>query len=212
MTTSCVETKICSPFWFGPPITTPPPGAVCPAMVMYGLEICARDRKVIIPDPRKTQVRGPEASMHARKLPVPESFKLVTSMTTPPRPPAAAAPPPCAPGNAGQFEPLHVTFEDGLDEGGAGAGVCAGAVTVTVADADLFDCALLVAVTVSVPAFAGAVYSPDALIVPSTAVHVTDVSSPVPVPSTDAENCTEQPVVALAVLGETEMELTTGVA
>ena len=110
-------------------------------MVMYGLEICARDRKVISPDTRKTQVRGPEASMHARKLPVPESFKVVTSITTPPRPPAAAAPPPCAPGNAGQFEPLHVAFEDGLDEGGAGAGVGVGvgAVTVTVADADLFD-------------------------------------------------------------------------
>jgi hypothetical protein len=81
--------------------------------------------------------------MHARKLPVPESFKVVTSITTPPRPPAAAAPPPCAPGNAGQFEPLHVAFEDGLDEGGAGAGVGVGvgvgAVTVTVADADLFD-------------------------------------------------------------------------
>jgi|SRR5580692_3354620 hypothetical protein len=112
-------------------------------MVMYGLEICARDRNVIIPDTRKTHVRGPEASMHARKLPVPESFKVVTSITTPPRPPAAAAPPPCAPGNAGQFEPLHVAFEDGLDEGGAGAGVGVGvgvgAVTVTVADADLFD-------------------------------------------------------------------------
>jgi len=94
------------------------------------------------PDTRNTQVRGPEASMHARKLPVPESFKLVTSMTTPPRPPAAAAPPPCAPGNDGHG-PLQVTFEEGLDEGGAGAGVGvgagAGAVTVTVADADLFD-------------------------------------------------------------------------
>ena len=56
-------------------------------------------------------------------------------------------------------------------EGGAGAG--ADAVTVTVADADLLDCALLVAVTVSVPAFAGAVYSPDELIFPRAAVHVT---------------------------------------
>jgi hypothetical protein len=97
-----------------------------------------------------------------------------------------------------------VTFEDGLDGGGAGAGV--GAVTVTVADADLFDCALLVAVTVSVPAFAGAVYSPDELIVPSAAVHVTDVS----VPCTEAENCFVPPVLRLAVLGETEIEVTTG--
>ena len=51
---------------------------------------------------------------------------------------------------------------------------------------------------------------PDELIVPSEAVHVTDLS--VTVPCTDAVNCSEVPVVALAVLGETEMELTTGVA
>jgi len=95
-----------------------------------------------------------------------------------------------------------------LDDGGAG--VCAGAVTVTVADADLFDCALLVAVTVSVPAFAGAEYNPDELIVPSAAVQVTVVS--VTVPCTDAENCFVPPVLTLAVLGETEIEVTTGVA
>ena len=144
--------------------------------------------------------------MHARKLPVPESFKLVTSMTTPPRPPAAPAPPPCAPGNDGQFEPLHVTFEEGLDEGGAGAGVGAGAVTVTVADADLFDCALLVAVTVSVPAFAGAVYSPDELIVPRAAVQVT--VSPVAAPDTVAENCTVPPVVVAGEFGVMVTEVT----
>jgi len=95
------------------------------------------------PATRNTQVRGPEAITQARSDPVPESFVLVTSITTPPRPPTDPAPPPCAPGNDGQFEPLHVTFEDGLDEGGAGAGVGVGvgvgAVTVTVADADLFD-------------------------------------------------------------------------
>jgi hypothetical protein len=51
---------------------------------------------------------------------------------------------------------------------------------------------------------------PDELIVPCEAVHVTDLS--VTVPCTDAVNCSEVPVVALAVLGETEMELTTGVA
>src|ERR1700720_3730113 len=134
MTTSWVETKICSPLWFGPPMTMPPPGAVCPAMVRYGLETWARDRNVITPDTRKTQVRGPEASMHARRLPVPESFKLVTSITAPPLPPTAAAPPPCASGNAGQCEPLHDAVV------GPGFGV-----TDTEAEADLLESALLVA-------------------------------------------------------------------
>jgi hypothetical protein len=82
--------------------------------------------------------------MQDRRDPLPESFRLVTSKTTPPRPPTDAAPPPSAPGNAGQFEPLHVTFEDRLGVGvgagvGVGVGVGVGAVTVTVADADLFD-------------------------------------------------------------------------
>jgi hypothetical protein len=77
---------------------------------------------------------------------------LVTSITAPPRPPTAAAPPPCAPGNAGQFEPLHDAFEAGL-----GAEVGVDAVTVIVAEANLLESALLVAVTLSVPAFAGAV-------------------------------------------------------
>jgi len=199
-----VEIPNNAPPVFGPPRMTSP-GAVCPATVRKGLanrkspEVTGNS-----PATRNTQVRGPEAITQARSDPVPESFVLVTSITTPPRPPTDPAPPPCAPGNDGQFEPLHVTFEDGLDGGGAGAGV--GAVTVTVADADLFDCALLVAVTVSVPAFAGAVYSPDELIVPSAAVHVTDVS----VPCTDAENCFVPPVLTLAVLGETEIEVTTG--
>jgi hypothetical protein len=91
-----------------------------------------------------------------------------------------------------------------LDEGGAGAG--AGAVTVTVADADLLDCALLIAVTVSVPAFAGAVYSPDELILPRAAVHVT-VSS-VAVPDTVAENCTVLPVVVAGEFGVMVTEVT----
>src|SRR5882724_2018217 len=98
------------------------------------------------PDTRKTQVLGPEASMHARRLPVPESFKLVTSITAPPLPPSAAAPPPCASGNAGQCEPLHDAV--------VGPGFW---VTDTEAEADLLESALLVAVTVSVPTFAGAV-------------------------------------------------------
>ena len=107
-----------------------------------------------IPATRNTQVRGPLASTQARRDPVPESFVLVTSITAPPRPPTAAAPPPCAPANAGQFEPLHDVFEDGLD-GGGGVGV--DAVTVTVAEANLLESTLLVAVTLSIPAFAGAV-------------------------------------------------------
>src|SRR5271154_7070163 len=122
MTTSCVETKICSPCWFGPPMTMPPPGVVCPAMVMYGLEICARERKVMSPDTRNTQVRGPEASMHARRLPVPESFRLVTSITAPPRPPMEEAPPPWAPGKA-----ARALFGAGAGDGaGAGVGVGVG--------------------------------------------------------------------------------------
>ena len=48
------------------------------------------------------------------------------------------------------------------------------------------------------------------MIVPRAAVHVTDVSVTA-VPCTDPENCTEPPVRTLAVVGETEMELTTGV-
>jgi hypothetical protein len=45
-------------------------------------------------------------------------------------------------------------FEDGPD-GGGGVGV--DAVTVTVAEANLLESTLLVAVTLSIPAFAGAV-------------------------------------------------------
>jgi hypothetical protein len=65
---------------------------------------------------------------------------------------------------------------------------------------------LLVAVTVSVPAFAGAVYSPDALIVPSAAVHFT-VSS-VALPDTVAENCTVPPVVVAGEFGVMVTEVT----
>ena len=58
-------------------------------------------KRLIVPPTRKTQVRGPEAETHARRLPAPESLRLVTSMTAPPRPPTETAPPPCAPGKAG---------------------------------------------------------------------------------------------------------------
>ena len=70
-------------------------------MVMYGLATVIRERGMIVPLTRKMHVRGPLASTHARRLPVPESFRFVTSMTLPPRPPLEAAPPPWASGNAG---------------------------------------------------------------------------------------------------------------
>jgi hypothetical protein len=61
-----------------------------------------------------------------------------------------------------------------------------GAVTVTVADADFEVSAALVAVTVSLPAVAGAVYKPADVTLPSLAVQVTDLS--VTVPCTEAVN------------------------
>jgi len=54
------------------------------------------------------------------------------------------------------------------------------AVTLTLAVADLVVSATLVAVTVSVPAFAGAVYCPADVIVPSCAFQVTFVFVVVP--------------------------------
>ncbi len=74
------------------------------------------------------------------------------------------------------------------------------------AEADLLESAVLVAVTVSVPAFAGAVYSPDELIVPSAAIHVT--VSPFSVPDTVAENCSVPPVVVEEELGVIVTEVT----
>ena len=85
---------------------------------MYGFLICMRDLPVIKPDTRNTQVRGPEASRQARKLPLPESFRFVTSITTPPRPPTDSAPPPSAPGNAGQPELGQFADVLGADGGG----------------------------------------------------------------------------------------------
>lgn len=52
--------------------------------------------------------------------------------------------------------------------------VVTGAVTVTRAEADFVVSATLVAVTVHVPAVAGAVYNPEAETVPQVSVHVTD--------------------------------------
>jgi hypothetical protein len=58
--------------------------------------------------------------------------------------------------------------------------------TVTVAEADLVESALLVAVTVKVPAEAGAAYSPALVIVPLVAFQVTAV---LVVPLIVAANC-----------------------
>ena len=67
------------------------PGALCPAIVMYGFVTCRRDVLVMRPATRKMHVRGPLASTQARSEPEPESARLVTSITTPLRPPTLAA-------------------------------------------------------------------------------------------------------------------------
>jgi hypothetical protein len=69
----------------------------------------------------------------------------------------------------------------GMGDGGAGV-----AVTVTPADADFVGSALLVAVTIAVPALPGAVKTPEAVILPDDAFQATDLS--VAVPWTAAEN------------------------
>src|SRR5271155_5738445 len=79
--------------------------------------------------------------------------------------------------------------------------VTTGVETVTVAVADLVASATLVAVTVSVPAVAGAVYSPAVVMVPSAAFQVTDLF--VTVPATVALNCTVPLVIVEAGDGET---------
>jgi hypothetical protein len=93
-----------------------------------------------------------------------------------------------------------------LAAGGVGAAV---AETETVAVADLLESASLVAVIVSVPAFAGAVYIPDAEMFPRAAFHVTVLS--VTVPWTLAVNCNVPPVLAEVDAGDTEIEVTVGV-
>ena len=65
----------------------PSPGAVCPAIVIYGFLIFNALFKSIVPDTLKTTVLGPFASIAALKLPSPESLRFVTSYTLPPRPP-----------------------------------------------------------------------------------------------------------------------------
>lgn len=45
-------------------------------MVIYGFTILSADCNTINPPVRKTQVRGPLASTHARRLPVPEIIQI----------------------------------------------------------------------------------------------------------------------------------------
>ena len=65
------------------------------------------------------------------------------------------------------------------------------AVAVTCAEADFVESAVLVAVTVYVPAVFGAVYNPEAETVPALALHVTAVFE---IPVTVAVNCCVAPV------------------
>jgi hypothetical protein len=83
-----------------------------------------------------------------------------------------------------------------------------GAVTLTVAEPDFVLSALLVAVTVSVPACAGAVYSPAEVMVPKAAFQVTEVLEVVPL--TVAVNGSVPLVVEEAEAGETVTEVTVG--
>lgn len=57
---------------------TPGSGAVCPAMVMNGEDTVISRESLMTPPTEKMQVRGPRASAHARRLPLPRSERLVT--------------------------------------------------------------------------------------------------------------------------------------
>ena len=70
--------------------------------------------------------------------------------------------------------------------------------------------ATLVAMTVTLPATAGAVSTPVAEIVPAEADHVTALLATVP--ATEAVNCCVAPVEMLAVVGEMDTEFTVGAA
>ena len=75
-------------------------------------------------------------------------------------------------------------------------------------ESDFDGSATLVAVIVSVPAVAGAVYRPELFIVPSTAFQVTDLF--VAVPWTLAVNDSVPDVIEEAVAGEIDTEMTVG--
>jgi hypothetical protein len=83
-------------------------------------------------------------------------------------------------------------------------------VTLTDADADLVGSAVLVAVTVSVPAVEGAVYCPVEVTLPSTAFQVTLLF--VVVPDTLAVNGSVPDVIDDAVVGDIVTDVTVDVA
>src|SRR5947209_10211121 len=167
----------------------PPPGAVCPAIVRYGLPMRKSPDTWITPPTRNTHVLAPLVSNQERNDPVPESLRLVTSMTTPPRPPAAPAALPSAPANAGTSSAEEV-WE----------------VTEISIEADLVRSASLVAVIVSVAAVSGAVYMPLEVICPFKAFQVTDLSAVVPVMA--AVSCNEPPTGVDAAFGVIAMDAT----
>ncbi|MEN8908357.1 MAG: hypothetical protein ABF289_20570 [Clostridiales bacterium] len=77
MTTSDTPPTISIP---SPAIITPFPGAVCPAIVIYESSsfIGLPSFSLIMPETSKMTILGPLASTASLKLPLPESFKLVT--------------------------------------------------------------------------------------------------------------------------------------
>ena len=95
-----------------------------------------------------------------------------------------------------------------VDAGEIAIEVIEGRARVTVAEADFVLSALLVAVTVTVPAVPPAVKSPAEETAPLEADQVTDLS--LTVPCTVAVNCCEASVRMFAVAGVIEMEVTVG--
>jgi hypothetical protein len=95
-----------------------------------------------------------------------------------------------------------------VDAGEIAMEVIEGRARVTVAEADFVLSALLVAVTVTVPAVPPAVKSPADETAPLEADQVTDLS--VTVPCTVAVNCCVASVRMFAVAGVTEIEVTVG--
>lgn len=91
-----------------------------------------------------------------------------------------------------------------------GGGLEVAVVTLILTESDLEGSATLVAVTVSVPALAGALYDPELLMVPSEALQVTVLF--VVVPATLAVNGSVPDVIDDAVPGDTVTEVTVPVA
>src|SRR3990170_967858 len=54
----------------------------------------------MVPPTSNTTILAPALPTQVRRLPAPESFRLVTRQIMPPRPPTDTAPLPCAPGKA----------------------------------------------------------------------------------------------------------------